>query len=279
MTDTLEIETGKEIIRGKTKKVSEVKGNEVMVVVESFDSITAGDGAKKDVIDNKAVFANITTCNVFELLKKHGIPTAFERRIDDTRFLGYLCDMLPLEVVVRRVALGSYLKRNPGVEKGTVFETLTPEFYLKTNDRIFGPIRVPECDDPYLVYEEGYFYIYNPNREIKNENCLLSAPEDMIVPEFQYEKVQIEAMAIKVFEVLEEAWKGLGFILADFKIEFGYDSVNGELVIADVIDNDSWRVIDSQGEHIDKQLYREGKDLATVKGMYAKVAELTKQFV
>ena len=81
----------------------------------------------------------------------------------------------------------------------------------------------------------------------------------------------------RTFLILEKAWQLVGARLVDFKIEFGFD-IKENLLIADVIDNDSWRVIYDKN-YIDKQVYREGADLSTVAELYQKVANLTNQFI
>jgi phosphoribosylaminoimidazole carboxylase PurE protein len=76
--------------------------------------------------------------------------------------------------------------------------------------------------------------------------------------------------------VLEKAWQLEGRALVDFKVEFGFDT-RGRLLLADVIDNDSWRVIES-GSYIDKQVYRDGGALDDVAAKYRLVAEITGRF-
>lgn len=279
-TEIQEIQVGAEIIRGKTKKISELQGDRTRVIVESFDTITAGDGAKKNQIEGKAKLATQTTCNVFRLLESNNIPVAFLSRIDETRFLAERCRMIPLEVVVRRVALGSFIERNSEVQRGTVMEQLVVELYLKTNNRRFQEITIPECDDPYALLDDTgeTFLLFNPEKEIVPQNVICTILSHLVLPGLPDVKTDIERIAIKTFEVLEEAWKNLGYTLADFKIEFGF-SARDALLLADVIDNDSWRVIDSKGEHLDKQVYRDGAPLETVKGMYSQVAQLSKRFV
>lgn len=269
--------SGDEIDRGKTKRILSLVNNDVYVAIESLDDITAGDGAKHDQITGKAVSANTTTCNVFKLLQESFIPIAFQQKLNSTMFLASFCEMLPLEVVVRRVALGSYLKRNPHVEKGHVFDDLVVELYLKTNNGKFKGMKF-DCDDPFLQYVGDFFGIYHPAKKVSKETLLSTIQTHLVVPNFIEIKSQIEAIAKQTFEIIEGAWQKLGYTLADFKIEFGYDWY-GELLVADVIDNDSWRVIDSGGKHLDKQVYREGCSLETVKGKYEEVAELTGRFL
>ena len=83
-------------------------------------------------------------------------------------------------------------------------------------------------------------------------------------------------IARQTFLVLEKAWQLQGGTLVDLKVEFGYDS-RGRLLLADVIDNDSWRVIED-GSYIDKQVYRDGGALDDVAAKYRRVAEITDRF-
>ncbi|MBI1957121.1 MAG: hypothetical protein HYS44_01535 [Candidatus Niyogibacteria bacterium] len=80
------------------------------------------------------------------------------------------------------------------------------------------------------------------------------------------------------FLILEAAWAKLGFRLADFKVEFGIDVTTGELLLADVIDNDSWRLLEGE-RYLDKQNYRDGALPDAVKADYARVAELSTQLM
>jgi phosphoribosylcarboxyaminoimidazole (NCAIR) mutase len=88
---------------------------------------------------------------------------------------------------------------------------------------------------------------------------------------------QIEELTRKSILILEGAWNNLGYRLIDYKIEFGITDA-GKLVIADVIDNDSWRLRTDDWQELSKQVFREGHPLAEVEDKYARVAQLVAQF-
>lgn len=261
------------IAEGKTKRIWNT-ATECQVIVESKDDLTAGDGAKHDVVPGKAAFANRTTSNVFRLLASCGLPVAFLKEVGETRFLAEYCDMIPYEVVVRREAHGSFLKQHPAFQRGHIFPKLILEFFLKTSSRRWKGNILPK-DDPFIRFVEERALLYVPDRPIHGQIPFL-ALEDFPLRESPKSFEEISKIAVKAFLVLEKAWHLVGRRLVDFKIEFGIDA-SGLIKIADVIDNDSWRVLED-GCYIDKQLYRDGVDLGTVIEKYRLVAELTRNF-
>ena len=268
------------VAEGKTKKIHQVAGSADLVTLVAKDDITAGDGAKHDVIPDKGKLANQTTCNVFRLLKACGLPVAFEEQDSAISFVAPKCVMLPYEVVVRREAHGSYLKRNPHFSKGQLFPQLVVEFFLKTKDKNWkGKPLV--CDDPLLIYTEGASQIrlFNPAKPIQGqEPFLVLAASDVFGRDEEWKIFpEMRRIARQAFLVLEKAWQLEGRALVDFKVEFGFDTKE-RLLLADVIDNDSWRVIES-GSYIDKQVYRDGGALDDVAAKYRLVAEITSRFL
>jgi phosphoribosylaminoimidazole carboxylase/phosphoribosylaminoimidazole-succinocarboxamide synthase len=270
---------GKILAEGKTKKVYQIANNPNLVSLVAKDDITAGDGKKHDVIPGKGKWATRTTCNVFCLLQECGVPVAFEEQDSVTSFVAPKCAMLPYEVVVRREAHGSYLKRNPHLKKGQLFPKLLVEFFLKTKNKRWKEHELP-CDDPYMLWTPGKISLYEPSKPFDDKPFLV-LDEQEVFEEGDKGKEEwksygvMEKHARKAFLVLEKAWQLQGRTLVDFKVEFGY--AEGMLFLTDVIDNDSWRVLES-GAYIDKQVYRDGGALSEVAEKYRQVAELSDNF-
>lgn len=267
------------VAEGKTKKIHLVKGSSDLVTVVAKDDITAGDGAKHDIIPDKGRLATATTCNVFRLLKACGLPVAFTEQDSAISFAAPKCLMLPYEVVVRREAHGSYLKRNPHLAKGQLFPQALVEFYLKTKDKNWkGKALV--ADDPFMQFAEDakQIRLFNPAKPLQGQEpfLVLSASEVFGRDEEGQIFPEMRRIARQAFLVLEKAWQLEGGTLVDLKVEFGFDS-KGNLLLADVIDNDSWRVIEG-GSYIDKQVYRDGGALDDVAAKYRHVADVTSRF-
>lgn len=259
----------KEIVaEGKTKIiVGDGKDRDVVYVI-SKDDITAGDGKKREVIDGKGAASNETTCNVFELLKRSGIPTHYLGNVDSVTFLAKRAIMLPFECVTRRIATGSYMKRNPDVKEGEIFKELVFEMFLKDDER-HDPIVKFDFDKGEMNCFVASKPEGDPDAFISKEN--IDWNYRYMTPEI-YQK--IEEVSRKVFNALETAWSEWEGELIDLKIEFGF--VNGELVVCDVIDNDSWR-LSLGGKRVDKQSFRDGsKPTVEIQKDYKEVARFSR---
>jgi phosphoribosylaminoimidazole carboxylase/phosphoribosylaminoimidazole-succinocarboxamide synthase len=267
------------VAEGKTKRIYQVTGRPELVTIVSKDDITAGDGAKHDLIPEKSRLANQTTSNVFRLLKACGLPVAFEEQDSDISFVAPGCSMLPYEVVVRREAHGSYLKRNPHIAKGQLFPRLLVELYLKTKNREWKGEALA-CDDPLMQHgqEAAEIRLFHPAKPLPGQEPFLVLADKEVFTRADEWKIfpELKRIASHAFLALEKAWQLEGAKLVDLKVEFGFDST-GRLLLADVIDNDSWRVIEN-GSYIDKQVYRDGGALDEVAAKYRQVCEITSRF-
>jgi phosphoribosylaminoimidazole-succinocarboxamide synthase len=203
---------------------------------------------------------------VFALLNRAGIATHFVESPEPTLMIVRRCDMIPVEVVMRRIATGSYLRRHPDVAEGTRFDPPLVEFFLKDDAR----------HDPQITAEE------------MAQQGVASAAE----------AERMAAEGRRVFETLERAWAEQDVTLVDLKIEFGRpqtgdrrwemgvrDADSAQLptpIVADMIDNDSWRIWPGgeKSRMLDKQIYRnmqqvDDEGLEQVRRLYEIVAGMT----
>ncbi|CAL7948076.1 unnamed protein product [Xylocopa violacea] len=223
---------GELIIEGKTKKVYQVLNDPTLCLLESKDRITAQDGKKSHNIKGKAAISTATTVKVFQLLQEAGIKTAFVKVVNDTTFVAKKCQMVPIEWVTRRLATGSFLKRHKGVPEGYKFNPPLQETFFKDDAN-----HDPQWSEEQIV-SAGF-----------RLNGLIIGKDEFDI---------MQHTALTVFEVLERAWATRNCALIDMKIEFGVD-INHEIMVADIIDNDSWRLWPSNDKQLmkDKQVYRE----------------------
>ena len=262
------------LVEGKTKRVyTSTEHGDDQVVIKSKDDITAGDGDRRDTINGKGAFSNKTTSNVFRLLKECGIPVAFTEQSNRTEFRAQNCRMVPIEVVIRREAYGSFLRRHPTIGKRHIFPKLIPEFYLKTSERQWNDMSLP-VDDPLMRFTDDRWALHHPGERADAEP--FASIYDFPYTEDDPVLETMRKVAVKSFLILEKAWSLAGKRLVDCKMEFGLNG-NDQLLLADVVDNDSWRLFDGD-RHLDKQLYRDGADLDTVAEAYRLVADLTDTF-
>ena len=264
---------------GKTKIVEDAGNGEVLV--RSKDDITAGDGARHDVLDGKAAASTRTTCNIFELLERKGVRTHFVDRVDDVTFRARNVEMIPLELVARRYASGSVRDRFPDLPDGAVFEELMFEIFEKDDAN----------HDPLLEFdfEAGVLRRCVPNKkaaeaigpDVKAGDLIAEQPLGGsrfadVSPELI---ASLRSLTVSAFEVIEEAWKHHGGVYVDFKIECGFDRETGDLLVADVIDSDSGRLRFGDVD-MSKQSYRDGTaTLPEIKKKFDEVAALTDRFV
>ncbi len=222
------------LYEGKAKKVW-LTDNEDQLIVDYKDDATAFNGLKKGSIENKGVVNNRMTNLLLQMLEKKGVPTHYIQELSDRETLVKKVEIVPLEVIVRNVAAGSFSKRF-GVEEGTALLSPTLEFCYKNDD-----LGDPMIND-YQIYALG-----------------LATKEELET---------ISDLTFKVNDALIAFFKELNIKLIDFKIEFG--RYHGQIILADEISPDTCRLWDADtNEKLDKDRFR--RDMGGVEGAYAEV--------
>jgi len=229
------MEKREQLYEGKAKKVFATDDPQLLIVSYKDDA-TAFNGLKKGTIAGKGVINNRMSNRLMQRLEKAGVPTHFVEELSERETVVKKVSIVPLEVIVRNIAAGSFAKRY-GVPEGRVFTAPSVEFSYK-ND---------ELGDPLMA--ESHIL------------ALQVATED--------ELNLIREMALKVNSELKAFWAECGVTLVDFKLEFG-KLADGSIILADEISPDTCRLWDSEtGEKLDKDRFR--RDLGGVEEAYAEI--------
>ena len=224
-----------QLYEGKAKKVFLTEDPDVLIVSYKDDA-TAFNGLKKGTIVGKGAINNRMTNHLFQIIEKEGVPTHFIQEINDRETAVSRVEIVPLEVIVRNVAAGSFSKRL-GVPEGTELKEPTIEFSYK-ND---------ELGDPLI-------------------NSSFARALSLATPE---EINTIKKYAFMVNDILKVQYLKADLRLIDFKLEFG--RFHGRIILADEISPDTCRLWDVEsGEKMDKDRFR--RDLGNVEEAYIEVA-------
>ena len=224
-----------QLYEGKAKKVYATDDPELLVVSYKDDA-TAFNGLKRGAIRGKGVINNQMSNRLMARIEKAGIPTHFVREISGSETVVRKVQIVPLEVIVRNIAAGSFSQRY-GVEEGMVFAQPTIEFSYK-NDALGDP--------------------------------LINSYHAMALNLATAEEIEtIKRYAFAINELLKAIWLECGITLVDFKLEFGKTS-DGTIILADEISPDTCRLWDSKThEKLDKDRFR--RDLGSVEEAYIEV--------
>ena len=223
------------LYEGKAKKVF-ATDDPTLLIVEYKDDATAFNGVKKGTIEGKGVINNRMSNYLMRYLERSDIPTHFVRELSERETLVKKVTIIPLEVIVRNIAAGSFSQRY-GVEEGTVFSSPTVEFSYK-NDALGDPL-------------------------LNTDGALALDLAD------QVELALIRQYALRINQGLRKFWRCCGVTLVDFKLEFGRLR-DGTIVLADEISPDTCRLWDiATGEKLDKDRFR--RDLGGVEDAYREI--------
>jgi phosphoribosylaminoimidazole-succinocarboxamide synthase len=222
---------------GKTKILTPQADGTLLVRFKS--DATAFNGVKKAFVEGKGgLNARISAC-LFRYLHAQGLRTCFLSSTPCPETLIYApLLMIPVEIIVRNVAYGSFCKRFPFVEAGRVFKVPLVEFCLK-DDALGDP---PLPDDALVVLD----YVPAP-----------------------YRVEDLKTLALAVNTALVDLFSQRGITCADFKLEMGLDA-QGMLCIGDELSPDNFRLRDTEtGAILDKDVFR--LDCGDLNSVYSEV--------
>ena len=229
-----------QMYEGKAKILYTTDDSEISLM-HFKDDITAGDGEMKDTMKNKGSLNCTISKKIFEYLEKQrGVHTHYISSPAVNEQLVKKVDILPVEVVIRNIAAGSICRRY-GVRKGHPFKTPLLELFYKDDD----------LHDP-LVRDDVV---------LEMEWCTAS------------QLAEIKKQAHIVHVRMTEYWKNYDLLLVDAKYEFGV-TCDGEIVLADEITPDSQRIWDSEGNSLDKDVFRTGNKIEKVLTVYEYIHDL-----
>ncbi len=225
-----------QLYEGKAKRVFKTEDEDI-VIVDYKDDATAFNGEKRGTITGKGVINNKMTNFLFKKLEEEGIPTHFVEELSDRETAVKKVEIVPLEVIVRNVAAGSFSKKL-GIEEGTKLLCPTLEFSYKDD-----ALNDPMINDYYAI-------------------AINAATREEIDKITEY--------VFKINDYLLKFFAECGIELIDFKVEFG--RFHGEIILADEISPDTCRFWDIKTrEKLDKDRFR--RDLGNVEDAYNEVAK------
>lgn len=211
---------GETIGKAKTMHLLE---DEWYLSMEFRDDISAGDGAKRETMEGKGKVNCAINTKLMRYLEEEAVATAFITQTYEDMALVRRLDMVPLEIVVRNVAAGSFCRRY-GIGKGQTFNPIVTEFFVKDDAR----------HDP-LINEAAATAIFG-------------------IDIYTLQRMKNTALAVN--DHLKGLFAHAGLQLVDFKLEFGFFKEN--LYLGDELSPDSMRLWDMEtGDIKDKDLFRQ----------------------
>lgn len=224
-----------QMYEGKAKKVF-ATDDAGYCIVSYKDDATAFNGLKKGTIRGKGIVNNKMSNYLMKELEKAGVPTHYVEELSDRETLVKKVKIVPLEVIVRNVAAGSFSKRF-GVEEGTRLLCPTLEYCYKDDD-----LGDPMVNDYHILA------------------CGWATREELDT---------IADYAFRVNSFLLDFFKKINVDLIDFKIEFGKTD-DGQIILADEISPDTCRLWDAEThEKLDKDRFR--RDMGGVEEAYGEM--------
>lgn len=218
------------LYEGKAKKVFTTE-DEDLLIVEYKDEEKGNEQLSQEGIDRGSINNRMTNI-LCKLLETRGIATHYVQELSDTETVVKKAEIIPLGVVIRNVAAGSFSKKL-GIEEGFTLLEPTQEFYYK-NEELGNPM----INDSYAI-------------------AVGAAKREEIT--------KITELAFEVNEILKEKFQEIGIRLVDFELEFG--RYKGQIILADQISPDTCRLWDLE---TDKRLGKD-RNLRDAQTVYEEV--------
>ncbi|NSX82978.1 phosphoribosylaminoimidazolesuccinocarboxamide synthase, partial [Wolbachia endosymbiont of Atemnus politus] len=227
------------IYEGKAKSIIETK--DPLTIIQHFkDDVTAFNKEKYKVIEGKGIINNFISAFIMEKLEKAGIGTHFIKTLNEREQLVKKLKIIPLEIVVRDIAAGSFCKRF-NIKEGERITSPIIEFFYK-NDNLADP----------MINENHVLYFGWLSRK---------------------EMEEVKIATLKINTILIDLFSNVEIDLVDFKLEFGrLINDDTKIVLADEISPDSCRLWDKNThKKLDKDVFR--LNLGDLKEAYLEVAK------
>ena len=220
------------LYEGKAKQVFATDDPD-RVIVRYKDDATAFNAQKRGTVVGKGEVNNAVTALLYGELEDFGVPTHFLELLGPREQLVKHVRIVPVEVIVRNRAAGTFAKRY-GVDEGLPLDPNVIEFCLKSD----------ALQDPPMNAATAVALGHATEEELEELFDLSAAVNDYLVARF----------------------KVAGLDLIDFKLEFGVDAY-GRMVLADEICPDNCRLWDVEtGEKHDMDRFL--RDLGNVDEAY-----------
>ena len=227
----------RQIYEGRAKILFE--GPEAGTLVQHFKD-DASSARKQGVITGKGVLNNRISEYLMVRLGEVGIPTHFVRRLNMREQLVREVEIIPVEVIVRNIAAGSFSQRF-GMPEGTPLPRSIVEYRFKSE----------ELGNPFVSEEHVTAFDW-------------AVPQDMD---------DIVALTLRINDYLSGLFIGVGIRLVDLSLEYGrlWEGEQMRIVLADEISPDSCRLWDIKtNERLDKDRFR--RDMGGAEDAYQEVA-------
>jgi phosphoribosylaminoimidazole-succinocarboxamide synthase len=207
-----------------------------LVVILYKDDVSAYNGIKKSLINNKGILNNKISEIIYQTLEKNGIKTHFVKRLDERNQLCKKIKVFPLEIIVRNVIAGSLARRldlEEGIRpKNTIFEICLKSDFL--NDPLINEHHAVALD---IISYEELRQIYN--------------------------------LSMQINKIVTQLFDKAGIDVIDMKLEFGYDE-NNHLLLADEISPDTARFWDKKTKNrLDRDRFK--RDMGKLEESYNEI--------